>query len=123
MAVIVAPAFAVELERVADEGHVWALRLPEYERVARERWSTTPGDALDRGITLFNGNGQSPEAELVAIFGTIDLHHGEYSYIPPLSEIEPMGARPTAAVQAELSAYGFEVISHSPRGFTARRAT
>jgi hypothetical protein len=122
VAIIVAPTFAVELEQVADERHVWALRLPEYEHVAQERWSAASGDVLESGITLFKGSGLSPEAELVEIVGTIELHHGEYSHTPPLSEIEVFGARPTAEVQAELSAYGFELISPSERGFTAHRA-
>jgi hypothetical protein len=121
VAIVVAPTFALELEQVADDRHVWALRVPEYERVAQERWSSARGDVLDSGITLFNGSGLSPEAELVEIFATIELHHGEYSHTPPLSEIEVFGARPTAEVRAELSAYGFENVSPSQRGFTARR--
>jgi hypothetical protein len=101
--------------------NVWALRMPEYERVAQERWSTAPGDVLDSGITLFNGSGLSPEAELVEIFATIEEHHGEYSHTPALSEIEVFGAQPTSEVLAELNACGFDDISPSQRGFTARR--
>ena len=113
--------FAVDLDRIADERHVWALRLPEYERVAQDRWSTAPGDALDSGITLFNGGGLSPEAELVEIFTTIEEHHGEYSHSPALSEIEVFGAQPTSEVLTELNAYGFNDVSPSERGFIARR--
>jgi hypothetical protein len=119
VAIVVAPAF--ELEQLAGDRHVWALRVPEYERVAQERWSTTRDDELDSGITLFNGSGLSPEAELVEILATIEEHHGEYSHTPALSAIEVFGAHPTAQVRAELSAYGFDDISPSPRGFTARR--
>jgi hypothetical protein len=121
VAIVVAPTFAVELEQLADDRHVWALRVPEYERVAQERWSTARGDDLDSGITLFNGSGLSSGAELVEIFPTIEEHHGEYSHTPALSEIEVFGAHPTSEVRAELSAYGFDDISPSQRGFTARR--
>ena len=119
--IVVAPTFAVELERVAEDRHVWALRVPEYERVAEERWSKARGDDLDSGITLFNGGGLSPEAQLVDVFPTIEEHHGEYSHTPALSEIEVYGAHPTSDVRAKLSAYGFDDISPSQRGFTARR--
>ena len=106
---------------MAGDRHVWALRVPEYERVAQERCSTAPGDGLDSGITLFDGGGLSPEAELVEILGTIELHHGQYSHAPPSNEVEVFGAQPTAEVQAELSAYGFVEITSSHLGFAARR--
>jgi hypothetical protein len=63
VAIVVAPTVAADLARVADDRHVWALRGPENELVAKERWATA----------------------------------------------------------AELSAYGFDDISPSQRGFTARR--
>jgi hypothetical protein len=119
VAIVVAPSF--ELERLAGDRHVWALRAPEYERVAQERWSAVRGDGLDHGITLFDSSGLSPEAELVEILPVVDEHHGEPSHIPAVSEIEVFGAHPTPEVRAELSAYGFDDISASPRGFTARR--
>jgi hypothetical protein len=121
VAVIVAPGFADELERIADVRHVWALRLPEYERVAQKRWSTEREHDLDGGITVFNGGGPSPEAKFIAIFATIEDHHGADSRAPALSEIEVLGAQPTAEVRAELSEYGFEEVSPSQRGFAARR--
>ncbi|MEA2136831.1 MAG: hypothetical protein QOC68_4741 [Solirubrobacteraceae bacterium] len=121
VAIVVAPTFAFELARAADDRHVWALRVPEYERVAEERRATARGDDLDSGITLFNGGGLSPEAELVEIFPTIEEHHGEYSHTPALSEIEVFGAHPTSEVRAELSTCGFDDISPSQRGFTAGR--
>ena len=119
--VIAAPGFAVELERIADARHVWALRLPEYERVAQKRGSTEREHNLDSGITIFNGGGRSPEAEFIAIVATIEEHHGANSHAPPLSELEVLGAQPTSNVRAELSEHGFNEVSPSRRGFTARR--
>ena len=110
VAVFVAPTFATELEQLAGDRHVWALRVPEYERRTKPR-----GEELDSGITLFNGGGLGPEAELLEILPTIEEHH------PDCSQIEVFGAQPTADLRAELSVYGFDDISPSPRGFTARR--
>jgi hypothetical protein len=116
---------------MADHRHVWALRVPEYERVAQERWSkrvarerspTDRADHLESGITLFNGSGRAPEVEFVNIVATVELHHGVYSHVPAVSEVEVFGAQPTAEVRAELSHYGFDDVSPSQRGFTARRA-
>ena len=76
---------------------------------------------LESGITLFNGRGRSPEAEFVGIFGTVQEHHGAYSHTPAMSEVEVIEAQPTADVRAELSAYGFDEVSVSGRGFIARR--
>ena len=121
VAVVVAPRFAVELHDISADRHVWALRVPEYERIAEDRWSTAKGDDLDSGITLFNGGGLDPEAEFVAILATVEEHHGEYSHAPPLSEIEVFGAQPTSEVLAELRLHGFDRVSRSERGFTARR--
>jgi len=121
VAVVVAPTFTTELEQLVNDRHVWALHVPEYERVAEERWATARGDDVDSGITLFKGGGLSPEAEFVEVFPTIEEHHGEDSQSAALSEIEVFGAQPTSAVRAELSAYGFDTISLSQRGFTARR--
>jgi hypothetical protein len=40
-----------------------------------------------------------------------------------LSEVEVIGAQPTAEVRVELSAHGFADVSASERGFIARRDT
>jgi len=74
---------------------------------------------VDRKV--FNGGEPSPEAEFIAIFATIEEHHGAYSHAPALSEIEVLGAQPTFEVRAELSEYGFDDVSPSQRGFAARR--
>jgi hypothetical protein len=121
VAIVVAPTFARELEQMADHRHVWALRVPEHERVFEERRSTDRGDHLESGITLFNGGGLSPEAEFVNVFATVELHHGVYGHVPAVSEVEVFGAQPTSEVRAELSHFGFDDVSASQRGFTARR--
>jgi hypothetical protein len=121
VAIVVAPTFVADLDNLADDCHVWALRIPDYERVADQRWTAAEPDDLESGITLFNGGGLSPEAELVDIFGTVEEHHGAYSHTPAISEVEVIGAQPTVEVRAELSAYGFDDVSASERGFIARR--
>jgi hypothetical protein len=44
-----------------------------------------------------------------------------YSHTSALSEIDVLGAQLTSEVRAELSEYGFDDVSPSQRGFTARR--
>jgi hypothetical protein len=123
VAIVVAPTFAADLENMAADRHVWTLRVPEYERVAKQRWSTAEADGLESGITLFNGSGLTGEAEFMQIFSTVEEHHGVYSHTPAVSEVEVIGARPSVEVRAELSAYGFDDVSASERGFIARRET
>jgi hypothetical protein len=71
---------------------------------------------------LFNAGGLTPEAELVDVFAVVEEHHGVLSHTPAVSEIEVVGAQPTPAVTTELSAYGFDDVASSQRGFVARRA-
>ena len=121
VAIVVAPTFAADLEKLADDRHVWALRVPDYERVANQRWTAAEADDLESGMTLFNGCGLSPEAELMNILGTVEEHHGVHSHTPAVSEVEVIGAQATVEVRAELGAYGFDDVSASERGFIARR--
>jgi hypothetical protein len=121
VAIVVGSGFAADVRRIARDCHVWALRTPEYERVADDDWRTSSGHSLERGVTLFGGDEASPEAVLTSIFGTVHEHHGEHSHDPPLDEVEVLGAQPTDEVRAELSAFGFVEIAPSARGFVVSR--
>jgi hypothetical protein len=117
--IVVGPGLAADVRRIAGDRHVWAIRTPEYQRVADEERRSFPGHSLERGVTLFRADNTSTEQALISIFGTVQEHHGEYSHHPPLDEVEVVGADLTPEVRAELSAFGFTEIVRSGRGFVA----
>jgi hypothetical protein len=121
VAIVVARGFAADVRRIVGDRHVWAIRTPEYQRVADEERRSSPGHSLERGVTLFGADRLSPEDEVISIFATVQEHHREYSHDPPLDEVEILGAEPTPEVRAELSAFGFADIVAAERGFVALR--
>jgi hypothetical protein len=120
VAIVVAPGFAAEMRRLAADRHVWAIRIHEYQRVAEEE-RRSPGHTLERVVTLFGAGKASPEHEVIAIFATVEEHHGEYSHHPRLGEVEVLGADPTTEVREEFGAFGFTDIVRSGTGFVASR--
>ena len=119
--VVIVVQTGFDLHAIASDWHVWAIRTPAYQQVAEAEWRDVPAYSPARGVTLFAADDASPEEALVAIFGTVEEHHGVYSHDPPLDEVEVLGAEPTPEVRAELSVYGFTDVSPSERGFVARR--
>lgn len=123
VAIVVRGDLAPELEALVRHRHVWAVRTPETEEVARRVWSgpeTQQADPLAAGLTLFNGNATA-EMSLLSILDTVELHHGQYSHDPPLSIIEVLGTDVTDAIREALAALEFTQIHPSHEGFTALR--
>jgi hypothetical protein len=120
--IVVGGGFADEVRRISAECHVWAVRTPEHEAAFSEHRPRSSAAWNERGITLFNGGGDSPEQELIDVFGTVYEHHGEYSHDPSLDEVEALGAAPSAEVREALAAYGFAHVAASRDGFVATRS-
>lgn len=110
-----------EIESLAGDQHVWAIRTPEHEAVAERIWASNPVPRLEAGITLFNGGDGTPEDAVVSILSTVDEHHGVYSHDPPLSVIEVIGAAVTPDVRIALEAYDFARFEEYTEGFVAYR--
>jgi hypothetical protein len=123
VAIVVRGDLAPELEALVRHRHVWAVRTPETEEVARRVWSepeTQHTDPLTAGLTLFNA-GATAEMSLLSILDTVELHHGQYSHDPPLGVIEVLGTDATDAIREALAALDFTQINPSHVGFIALR--
>ena len=123
MVVVVREDLARDLERFARRQHVWAVRTPETEEVARRLWSNprlTRPDPLATGLTLFNPDA-TPEDSLLSILDTVEEHHGEYSHDPPVSIIEVVGAGLSQTVREAFATLGFSQFEASGCGFVATR--
>jgi hypothetical protein len=79
------------------------------------------GYTLEDGVTTFNA-GESAEASFLAVLGTVELHHGEYSHDLALSVLQVIGLNLSEVVKDALNEYGFRDVESSPDGFVARRA-
>ncbi len=83
--------FPGDLWKLSRRGHVWLLRSPENEALARAVWDReTEGYSRERGVTTFDGSGDSID-DFYSFLGTIDEHHGEYSAPKPWDVIHVMG--------------------------------
>ena len=122
VAIVVDPDYAERVLNLAGECHVWLVRSAANDRVVAALRESHPTHSLESGVTTFNPAG-TPQASLVAILGTVEEHHGEYSHDPPVSVLEVIGAEPSAAVREELDAYGFHRVEPSEEGFRARRGS
>jgi hypothetical protein len=120
VAIVVDPQYGEQVIELARDRHVWLVRSPRNDEAAAALWQDASEHTLQDCITTFNG-ADSPESAFIAILGTVELHHGEYSHDPPLSVIETIGLRPTSAVSDALSEYGFQEVEATPDGFIARR--
>ncbi len=71
VAIVVTATPSEHLQRLALERHVWVVRSPESEAAARQIWDTGTVYTLDRGITIFNGAGNSAEEDCIDISGRL----------------------------------------------------
>ena len=120
--IVLSDEFAPDLADVAVKHHVWALRTAETEKVARAIWGEREG--LEGGepsnsITLFQGTGD-PEADLLSISDTVELHHGiATSGQPATRALRVLGTGATDAVRGALAALSFTRIVPISGGFVA----
>ena len=124
VAVVVDPALASVVAELAQDRHVWAVRVTGTEKVATNVWlDNQKGQhrCNDAGLTLFNGSA-TPEESFLSILDSVELHHGEYSHDPPLSVIEVLGVDATKAIHDALAELGFTEVSTADACFVARRA-
>ena len=118
--VVVDPNFGERLASLPAHEPVWVIDSAANSPVAHRLWRERPAENHLTGITTFKSGGNcSPEEELLAQLGTIDLHHGEYSANPPYTVIEVIGCSPSDGVRAALAERGFRVDSPTANGFTA----
>jgi hypothetical protein len=120
VAVVVDPTYGERVVGLAQECHVWLVRSGLNDEVAATLRKDADGYTLEDGLSTFNG-AESPEASFLAILGTVELHHGEYSHDPALSVIQVIGLNVSEVVKDALADCGFRVVEPAPDGFVARR--
>jgi hypothetical protein len=102
--------------------HVWACDSPENRRVATRDSASNQGVSLEHGVTLFKYSPSEPTDQVcLGILGTVDLHHGEYSHIPPWSEVEVYGTELTPTLQRAMVELGFSKFDVTTEGFVGVR--
>ena len=123
VAILVREDLAADLEPLARGRHVWAIKTPDTEEIARRIWGKpypTNGDPIVAGVTLFTPS-DNPEQSLLAVLSDVELHHGATGHDPPVSILEVIGTDFTDAIREALAALGFTHRSTSERGFVAIR--
>jgi hypothetical protein len=123
VAVVVDPAFGERVSQLAARVHVWIIDTPENKAAAEALWRECSGPhSIERGATTFSASRTDPPDEVVIyMLDTIDLHHGEYSHVPPWSVLEVFGANPTPRLVAALAELGFSKVAPTPDGFKSWR--
>ena len=123
VAVVVNPAFGGRLSDLASCMHVWCIDTSDNRAAAEILWhQNEQAQTIERGVTIFSADPTDPPDEIVASeLGTIDLHHGDYSHVPPYSVLHVYGAKPTSVLREALAGLGFVDVVLTAEGFDARR--
>jgi len=123
VAVVLDPDFGDRLRGLSAGMPVWIAEIPSNRVAAEAAWASRPvGTHLD-GVTTFRvDRSLTPEAWLVDILPTVDLHHGDYSHDPPYAGVAVFGANPTPEVRAALVEFGLVNVVERPGGFLATRS-
>jgi hypothetical protein len=117
VAVVLDPAFGDRLREVAARCPVWIVPSPENRRVVEELWQERKGSPEAPMVTIWT---VAPSGWL-GILENIEVHHGEWSQIPPVNGLEVFGATPNDEIRRALREYGYQVVEERDGGFTARR--
>jgi hypothetical protein len=120
--VVVDAEFGSRLAELPPDHPVWIVDTPANRAAAQQRWAERRNDTHLTGVTVFNTAAEcSPEDNLLAQLGTIDLHHGSYSADPPYTILEVIGTPLSERIRSELSQCGFDDFCSSDVGFRALR--
>ena len=122
VAVVLDQDFGDRLRDLPTGMPVWIADTPVNRAAAEAIWASPPGLTQFDGVTTFRiDRGSAPEVWLADVLRNVDLHHGEYSHVPPYAGIEVFGARATLLVREALGQFGISDIAERPGGFLATR--
>jgi hypothetical protein len=120
--IVLSSEFVPMLEELAGTVHVWAIRTPDTEKIARKIWddhTPTKIETSSAGMTLFTGTGDA-EDDFLAIIDTVELHHGLAAGGTPAANIvRVLGVMPTDAIRRALNSLGFSRLTSGQDGFVA----
>ncbi|HWW83709.1 MAG TPA: hypothetical protein VNZ26_08920 [Vicinamibacterales bacterium] len=118
--IVVDAAFGDRLLDLALRMPVWIVDTPANRASAETYWRTNPGRSHTEGVTTFKCElSCAPEEWCAGVLSDIDLHHGQYSHVPPYSVVEVFGSSLTEKLRTAFNGYGFAVFSEHPDGFRA----
>ena len=122
VAVVVDRTFGQRLTSLARRLHVWICATAENRLAAESSWANQPTYSLESGVTTFDvRDSDSAETMLINVLPEVDLHHGEYSHVPPWQALEVYGVAVTASIRDGLARYGVSEFVDTPDGFVCRR--
>ncbi len=123
VALVVDPAYGDRLGALAVAMPVWIADTPTNRAAAEALWRRAPSSiphTASGAITTFQVQpSESRSAWARSILGDIDLHHGEYSHMPPYSALEVIGTEVTDDLREALSEYGLTEVESREDGFRA----
>jgi len=110
---------------LARRAHVWVVESPVNTPAARAFWDladAADADPLGSGITAFVANeGESQKMVCQAVLVDIDDHHGDFTHIPPWTEIRVYGVCLDGELREACRFIGAESIEETEDGFICRR--
>ena len=113
--IVVDPSFGDRLQVLAGQA-VWIADTPG------NRAAVTQVRASGASVTTFKvREGDSAESWCEAIVGVVDLHHGQYSQVPPYSAVQVIGASPESDLVALFAEYGLTHWRATEDGFSVNR--
>ena len=88
---ILDPGFAGDLWSLSRASHVWLIKSPQNDAIARVVWDRETEERSPLwGVTTFDGTQDAMET-FYSFLGTIDQHHDEYSAPEPWEAIHVIG--------------------------------
>jgi hypothetical protein len=123
VSIVVSRNFGQRLRDLSQRMHVWVCDTPPNRRVAESCWQLPVEDPLEQGVTTFKvADSDTPEAMLLEVLDTVDLHHGTYSHDPPWDSLLIIGCAPTPAVRKALAELGVDRLVEVEDGFECSRS-
>jgi hypothetical protein len=125
VAIVLDPEFGDRIDPIASRVHAWVVDSPANHAAAEGIWQRNQDEpsSIENGVTTFgvalNGSRKHWCEE---VLGTIDLHHGEDSHVPPLSVLEVYGLPFSEPLRSRFSEYDFTVFQPTDYGFRASKA-
>lgn len=127
VALVVDRTFGERLLGLAHRFHVWIVDSPINTPVIQQVWNTERSEDnagfSGPGVTSFKaGDEELPHDMCVRIVEDIDEHHGEFSQVPPWSEIAVYGTTLSDELRDVFSEFGAtEILPVLSGGFICRR--
>ena len=124
VAIVLDQSFGEELRKVARQYDVWTVPSLINKAVVERLWAEREAGRNDHQVTMWSRDVDTRTEEAWSdLLADIELHHGQHSHNPPVSELAIFGAQPTAEARKALGEYGYHRIELTAGGFHAARSS